>query len=79
MTSSLKVMLAAAGIAALVTPVMAKNPTQEGRHEHLVPGETHPFVQDCVRVAFPQCSGWSRAKHHHYHHHHPDIRVRQDA
>jgi hypothetical protein len=76
MSASMKVILAAASIAVLATPVMAQA-TETHRHARaqaetsarIISNEAYgshatrsgafnqPFSQDCVRVAFPQCTG----------------------
>jgi hypothetical protein len=74
MRSKLKVILAAMGIAVPMSPVMAEtrtksSRTQSSRHASGSTGETNPAVNDCVHVAFPQCSGgnWRRARGHKAH------------
>jgi hypothetical protein len=69
MRTNLKTVLAAIGIAVLMSPVMAETRTQSSRHASGSTGETNPAATDCVHVAFPQCSGgnWRRARVHKAH------------
>lgn len=62
MKMSMKVILAAMGIAVLTSPVLAKNANRHAPKEN---NQTVPVVADCVHVAFPQCSGWRRTRHAH--------------
>jgi hypothetical protein len=87
MRTSLKVILAAMGIAVLTSPVMAG--TSRNTHAPLSTDLStdnafaraqrdrrglHSTVTDCVHVAFPQCSAgnWRRAKRIHKHKSHGD-------
>jgi hypothetical protein len=67
MRANLKVILAAMGIAVLMSPVMAEAREKANRHESGATGDTRPAVNDCIRTAFPQCSGgnWRRTRHIH--------------
>jgi hypothetical protein len=61
MRTNLKVILAATDVAVLMSPVMAETRVQANRHASAATGNTHA-VNDCVHMAFPQCSGgnWRR-------------------
>jgi hypothetical protein len=57
MRTNLKVILAAMGIAVLMSPVMAETRTQASRDASGATGDNRPSVNDCTHTAFPQCSG----------------------
>ena len=67
MRTNLIVILAALGVAVLVSPVMAETRAHANRHAST--GDTNPAVHDCIHTAFPQCSGgnWRRARVHKAH------------
>jgi hypothetical protein len=69
MRTSLKVILAAMGIAVLMSPVMGETRARADRHQSESTGETNPAVHDCIHMAFPQCSGgnWRRVRLHKAH------------
>jgi len=71
MNTNLKVILAAAGIAVLASPVMAQPETNSHRSaianargsvtrthaSRAVPVQTKDQPEDCIHVQFPQCGG----------------------
>jgi hypothetical protein len=69
MRTNLTMILAAMGIAVLMSPAMAETRAHADRRAHGATAETNPAVNDCIHTAFPQCSGgnWRRARIHKAH------------
>ena len=71
MNTSLKVIVAAAGIAVLASPVMAQPESNPHRSaisnargsvtrthaSRVVPAQRTDQIEDCIHVQFPQCGG----------------------